>query len=440
MKLSGWGKFPVIDANVSAPRTYEELSNLIKKKNAIARGNGRAYGDSALSQENTIDMKYFNRFLEFDKIKGLLVAEAGVLLEDIISTFLPKGWFPLVTPGTKYVTLGGMMAADVHGKNHHKVGCFSSCVHWFDLVAEDGNIIHCSASENVELYNWTLGGMGLTGVILRACISLQPVTSGWIAQKTIVAKNLEETLSVFEESGQASYSVAWIDCLQRENNLGRSLIMVGEHADIASLPQKLKKVPYPSEPRYKLDVPFTLPVWVLNSYILRLFNLVYYFKERIKNKNKYVTWNTFFYPLDFIKNWNKMYGSNGFIQFQCVLPLSVSKPGLQELLSTVALQSKGSFLAVLKKLKKQESYFSFPMDGYTLALDFPATKSCISLVEKLEKITQKYGGRIYLAKDSTLNAERLKKIDPRSIKFAEYRANKGKIKTFSSEQSLRLRI
>ena len=230
MKLSGWGRFPEIDAQVAVPRSADELLKLIQQGKAIARGNGRAYGDSAVSASNTIHMKHFNRMLAFDAKSGQLVAEAGVLLADVIEAFLPRGWFPAVTPGTKFVTLGGMIAADVHGKNHHKDGSFGTYVDWIDVATADGTVQRCSKTEDTELFEWTIGGMGLTGVMLRAAIRLRPVSSAWIEQRTLVANNIKHAIELFEQSQDATYSVAWIDCLQTGPAVGRSLVMLGEHA------------------------------------------------------------------------------------------------------------------------------------------------------------------------------------------------------------------
>lgn len=214
MKLSGWGCYPVIETNVVAPRNDDEVMNLIQNGNTIARGNGRAYGDCAVSNTNTIHMKHLNRLLAFDTDSGQLVAEAGVLLADVIETFLSRGWFPAVTPGTKFVTLGGMVAADVHGKNHHKDGSFGNYVDWIDVLTANHSIQRCSRTTNPELFAWTIGGMGLTGIILRIAMRLRPVSSAWIEQRTIAADNITHAIELFEQSKNSTYSVAWIDCLQ----------------------------------------------------------------------------------------------------------------------------------------------------------------------------------------------------------------------------------
>ena len=199
MKLSGWGKYPSIETKVNVPVSIEELIMLISKDEAIARGNGRSYGDSSINRKNTIDMKRLNKILKFNKENGLLVVESGVLLSDVIETFLSKGWFPKVTPGSKFVTVGGMVACDVHGKNHHKDGSFGNYVKWIEILTPDREIKKCSRETNIELFNWTIGGMGLTGIILSIAFYLQPLKSSWIKQKTIPAKNIDHAIEIFEK-------------------------------------------------------------------------------------------------------------------------------------------------------------------------------------------------------------------------------------------------
>ena len=249
MKISGWGQYPKIDAKISAPQDLDKLLLSIKNGNAIARGNGRAYGDSAISAQNTIKMEHFRNIISFDKETGELIAEAGILLYDIIKSFLPLGWFPLVTPGTKYVTLGGMIAADIHGKNHYKDGSFRNCIDWIDLITGNGEVLRCSKFKNTELFEWTMGGMGLTGVIIRASIRLKPINSAYIKRQILPANDLYQIIEIFENSKESTYRVAWIDCLSKGNNLGRSLVMLGEHAERSEIPYQYKKTPLKT-PKY----------------------------------------------------------------------------------------------------------------------------------------------------------------------------------------------
>lgn len=439
MKLAGWGRYPQIDTELLTPRDLHALIEVIQRGQSIARGNGRAYGDSAVSCGNTVHMKHFNRMLSFDAKSGILVAEAGVLLGDIIKTFLPHGWFPAVTPGTKFVTLGGMIAADVHGKNHHKDGSFGLYVEWIDIVDANGEMKRCSAKENVDLYKWSIGGMGLTGVIVRAAIRLRPVETAWIKQKTCIAENIDEAIETFESSMEATYSVAWIDCLQKGGNLGRSLILLGEHASLSDLDEQQRSNPFNIPHKSALSVPFILPSWALNHWSVRGFNALYYWNgQRQHLQEQLVDWDRYFYPLDAILGWNKIYGRRGFMQFQCVIPLEHANKGLRALLDKIAEAGSASFLAVLKRLGTQESHFSFPKEGYTLALDFPANKKTLSLMEKLDAITIEYGGRFYLAKDSRMTRATFEKSDARVKDFQMLRNETHMSKAFSSAQAKRL--
>ncbi len=441
MKLSGWGRYPVLEARTHRPRSVDALRDLLlSEPHLIARGNGRAYGDSAINTSATIETRYLNRMIAFDPASGLLAAEAGVLIGDIITAFLPRGWFPMVTPGTKFVTLGGAIAADVHGKNHHKDGSFRSCVDWIDVMGPDGAVRRCSATEDAALFDHTLGGMGLTGIILRAAIRLRPVETGWIRQTTIAAPDLETAMSAFEETQDATYSVAWIDCLGTGANLGRSLVVLGEHAARADLSPQQAQMPLRIKPKRKLSVPIDFPAFALNGLTVRAFNALYYRAGARKTGTRLVDWDSYFYPLDAILGWNRIYGRKGFAQFQCALPLDNSESGLRGLLAEIAKTGSGSFLAVLKRFGKQDSAFSFPMEGYTLALDFPVSPKTLALLERLDRITIAHGGRFYLAKDSRMSAATLSASDTRAADFHAHRDSHGYTSRFRSAQSERLAL
>lgn len=442
MKLSGWGRYPIIETNLYAPRSEEDMRDLlIKNPSLIARGNGRAYGDSAVNALTTVQTRHLNKLLAFDPETGQLVAEAGVLLGDIIDAFLPRGWFPLVTPGTKFVTIGGAIAADVHGKNHHIDGSFRCCVDWLDVMGADGEVLRCSATQNADLFECTIGGMGLTGIILRAAIRLRKVESGWIRQTSHVAQNLAVAMESFDRVQDATYSVAWIDCLSTGDKLGRSIVMAGEHATEPDLtPAKLENR-FPQAKAGQLSVPFDCPSVALNSYSVRAFNALYYWAGKREGKElSLVDWDSYFYPLDAILGWNRIYGRKGFVQFQCVLPLESSEEGLKRLLTEIAGQGLGSFLAVLKRLGAQDSPFSFPEEGYTLALDFPVSDATLRLQDTLYAIAADHGGRFYLAKDSCMSAAMLRRADDRVDAFLRARKEKGWSGRFHSAQSERLSL
>jgi FAD/FMN-containing dehydrogenase len=440
MRLEGWGRFPHYDACVSAPRSEKDIRDQLAAGTVIARGNGRAYGDSAINTRNTLSMRHFNHMLAFEEKTGQLTVEAGVLLADVIKAFLPRGWFPSVTPGTQFVTIGGMIAADVHGKNHHKHGSFGNFVNWIDLLGADGETVRCSPIEHADLFEWTIGGMGLTGIILRAAIRLKPVETGWIKQKTISAPDLNAAIEVFEKSQDANYSVAWIDCLSTGAALGRSLVMLGEHATRNDLPDQKREIPYYTGHKRNISMPFYVPSFLLNSVTVRGFNALYYWSGSRKVGTSLVDWGSYFYPLDAILGWNKMYGRKGFSQFQCVLPLDTSKDGLKELLRAVSNAGQGSFLAVLKRFGEQNSRFSFPMEGYTLALDFPISPNSLAIMDQLDRITIEHGGRFYLAKDSRMTADTLRNSDCRTQEFVQMRQTSKLQSRFASAQSERLGI
>ncbi|WP_298617777.1 FAD-binding oxidoreductase [uncultured Thermosynechococcus sp.] len=440
-KLAGWGRYPVQTCHVYCPRSESEIMQLLKSGLPfIARGNGRAYGDSALNREATLQMGHFNRLLGFNPQTGQLIAEAGVLLADILDIFVPRGWFPLITPGTKFVTVGGMIAADVHGKNHHKEGSFLNSVDWLDLLTAEGQVYRCSPSENRDLFYWTVGGMGLTGVILRAAFRLRPIETAWIRQTTHIAKNLEATLDLFETFEGVTYSVAWIDCLAGGAQLGRSVVMLGEHATREELPAKYRQRPLQTPQRHKISIPVDFPNSALNSLTVRAFNQLYFYRQQRKAGRSFVDWDTFFYPLDSLLGWNRIYGRRGFVQFQCVLPLGAAREGLAALLHCTSAAGAGSFLAVLKKLGHSQGYFSFPMAGYTLALDFPMSECTLKVLDQLEEITLQYGGRFYLAKDSHLTPRRLRQSDSRVETFVQVRNAQQWTVHFASEQSKRLKL
>lgn len=440
MKLAGWGRFPVRETRLIQPRDLDDLARLVAAGpgGAIARGNGRAYGDSAVGTATTIDMRRFDRLIAFDPGTGQLVAEAGLQLGEIIRLFLPRGFFPAVTPGTKFVTIGGAIAADVHGKNHHRDGSFGRFVDWIDLMDAGGRMHRCSSTENAELFEWTIGGMGLTGVILRAAIRLRPVETGWIRQTTIPAPDLTTAIDAFEGAAEATYSVAWIDCLAGGDQLGRSLVMLGEHAKRGDLPAKWQARPFETGGKRSRSVPIDAPPGLLNRFTVGAFNRLYYWNGARQAGDRLVDWDSYFYPLDAILGWNRIYGRRGFAQFQCVLPLESSKAGLTALLTAIARAGSGSFLAVLKRFGPQTGRISFPMPGYTLALDFPVSRRTLALLDTLDRITVDHGGRFYLAKDARLSAETLGRADPRWRDFATMRQTAGLRPVFRSGQSERL--
>ncbi len=428
MSLNSWGMYPQIDNNKITLKTPNQVQNFIDAhEDIIPYGNGRSYGDSALNK-NIIYTKAYNNFLDFDDKKGILHLQSGVLLSEIIESYLPRGWFLKVTPGTKLITIGGAIASDVHGKNHHIEGCFSECVEEFKLQLPSGEIKTCKKED--ELFLATCGGMGLTGLILEAKISLKKVGSASINQTTIKTKNLKETFEVFEEYKELPYSVAWIDCLASKEHIGRSLLMAGEFANDNKLKYKEKS---------KLNIPFVFPSFALNNFSVRAFNWLYYNKAPKGRSKQKVGIDSFFYPLDSIKNWNRIYGKNGFTQYQFILPKEMSYDGLKEILQVISESGKGSFLAVLKLYgKANKNYLSFPKEGYSLALDFKIEDGLFKLLDALDKIVLKYKGRIYLAKDVRVSKETFKEGYEDIEKFRDLRKKYKMDEKFNSLQSKRL--
>ncbi|MFX1714861.1 FAD-binding oxidoreductase [Riemerella anatipestifer] len=406
-KVSNWGNFPIVEKEIVTEDNLEKIKDFVKSRSeVIARGNGRCYGDASLG-EHIFSTKRLNKFINFDRLNGIIECEAGVLLSDVLEVIVPQGYFLYVTPGTKYISVGGAIASDIHGKNHHSEGCFSEYVLEFKLLNTNAQIITCSRTENADLFWATIGGMGLTGIILSAKFQLKNIDTAYIRQESIKAKNLDEIFQLFEESEDWTYTVAWIDCLQKGDDIGKSILVRGEHALKGELPSKLAKNPLALKSKLKPSVPFYFPNFVLNQWTVKIFNWLYYKKQSKKIVKNIIDYETFFYPLDAINNWNKIYGKNGFIQYQMVIPKDKGKEGMERILKTIAHSGNGSFLAVLKLFGKNnpEAYNSFPFEGYTLALDFKVNKKLKKLVEDLDQIVLDLGGRIYLTKDSMSNPQ-----------------------------------
>lgn len=398
-KVANWGNFPVVEKEIIAEDSIDKIKDFVRNNNEIiARGNGRCYGDAALS-ETIFSTKKLNKFVSFDRLNGILNCESGVLLSEILELIVPQGFFLMVTPGTKLISIGGAIASDVHGKG---VQCFSDCLLSFELMDENGEILQCSRDENTDKFWATVGGMGLTGIILSAKIQLKKIETAYIRQESIKAENLDEIFQYFEECKDWTYNVAWIDCLQKGKNIGRSVLQRGEFATINELPLQLKDKALSVPKKLKLKVPFYFPKFILNNWSIKIFNFLIYNKQRPKIVKNFLDYESFFYPLDSIADWNKIYGKQGFIQYQMVIPIAEGKAGIRELLQTIANSGNGSFLAVLKYIGPNNplAYNSFPFEGYTLALDFKMNSKLKKLVTTLDNIVEKYNGRIYLAKDS----------------------------------------
>jgi decaprenylphospho-beta-D-ribofuranose 2-oxidase len=427
MKIHGWGGYPIIDASVITPLSLSTCKDCLQNS-LIPRGMGRSYGDSA-NAATVLQTTYLDHFIAFDQASGQITLEAGVIIRDLLKVIVPKGWFIQVTPGTSYVTVGGAIASDVHGKNHHVTGTFGQHVRSMTLLLGTGEIVTTSLTENPDLFHATCGGMGLTGVILMATIQLMPIQSASITQTTIKTSCLEEVCEAFDENSESTYSVAWIDCITTGKSLGRSVLILGEHAN--SGVRMIK-------PKESAQIPLHAPSFLLNKATVSAFNAIYYLKSS-ERKKETVSMMPFFYPLDSVGGWNKLYGKAGFVQYQFVLPKTDGVTNMNRILQHIAESGAGSFLAVLKYFGEANDHLlSFPMAGYTLALDFKMSNMTINLLKLLDDMVVGMGGRIYLTKDALMTESTFKNTYPNWNEFESVRHKYGAIGKFASIQSQRL--
>ena len=430
MRLAGWGNYPNVDATALSPRNASEAIDVLNSAGSvIPRGLGRSYGDSALAA-CVLETRNLDQLLAFNDTTGELRCAAGVSLASILDIFVPKGWFLPVTPGTKFVSIGGAIASDVHGKNHHLEGSFTDHVLAMKVATPAKGIVSCSPSEHTDLFHATAGGMGLTGLILEATLKLKQIRSAQIEETSLKARNLEEALDLFNVHHNSSYSVAWIDCLSSGSSLGRSIISLGEHAASGDLC---------TTTRPKLQMPMYMPSALLNRYSIKAFNTLYFHRLQQSKKVGQTHYDAFFYPLDSIANWNRLYGRPGFVQYQFALPTPVGLEGIKRILQRIVNSGRGSFLAVLKALGDRNSnLLSFPLKGYTLAIDFKMDSGVLTFLDELDRMVLDYEGTIYMTKDARMSAETFRQCYPQWGQFAETRAHYGADKVFHSEQSKRL--
>jgi len=443
-KLSGWGRFPVEPCHLYRPEKQSDLRAILHsgaESSYIPRGLGRSYGDAALNSDaGAICSARLNRFLSFDSETGLLECEAGVSFAEIMRCFLPRGFFLPVTPGTKWVTVGGAIAADVHGKNHHRQGTISNFVRDFRLLTPAGEVLTCSPADRGEIFWATIGGMGLTGIILTARIQLERVESAYVVVDYQRVRSLSDALSIMDESDERyRYSVAWVDCLARRDSLRRSVLMRANHATAAEVASRAPK-PLALPHRITLNLPFDVPSAALNRFSVGLFNAVYYGLHR-NGLPQLVDFERFFYPLDAIDNWNRMYGKRGFVQHQVVLPVDAGREGLTNLLERLTRAGRAPFLGVLKRFgDANPGLLSFPMKGYTLALDLPVDEDLVGFLRQLDDLVRDYGGRVYLAKDAALRPETFAAMYPNLDRFRALKQKLDPKGLLSSSLARRLRI
>lgn len=405
-ELCSWGRYPKVPQYRHACAWRNDLPGLFDKLiqqnlTTLPYGNGRSYGDSCLAASSALlQTRQLDRLMSADWKHGIIRAEAGVTLAELITIALPRGWFLPVTPGTKFVTLGGAVANDVHGKNHHVRGTFGCHVRRFALQRSDEQMpLECTPNQNTDLFRASIGGLGLTGVIVWVELQLMPVHSSLIDSLTVRFDSLGEFFSLSEEFDQShEYTVAWIDCLAKGKSAGRGVFSVGNHAPSGQLQV---------DDRRRLSVPLTPPISLMNSLSLKLFNNAYYGLHKPGRHASQGSYDPFFYPLDSILNWNRIYGRQGFQQYQCVIPDAAAEDAMQEILSSIAASGSGSFLAVMKRCGDVRSpgLMSFPMPGVSLALDFPQQGQLDnSLFSRLDSIVRAANGRLYPAKDAHMGA------------------------------------
>lgn len=439
VELSGWGRYPRVRARVLRPE-YVSALDLAGWGPVLARGQGRSYGDAAVSDEAAVVLtERLNRFLDFDESSGTLRAEAGATLAEVLEVFAPRGWFPAVTPGTKHVSLGGCVAADVHGKNHHRAGGFGAHVNELEVVLADGRRVRCSPEENADLFRATVGGMGLTGFITEVAFRLKFVETSRMVVRHHAARDLDALLRLSEDpTFDDEYTVGWVDLLSRR---GRGVLMRGQHARASELPRELREYERRAR-RARPKLPFDLPAWALNRLTASAFNHAYYHARAWRSAPFVADFDQFFYPLDGVGAWNRAYGRRGFLQYQCVLPPGESAEGLGRLQDALAASRLPCFLAVLKRLGAEgPGLLSFPMPGYTLSLDFPVSGDKVfQLFRQFDDIVLERGGRVYLAKDACLRPEEFRRMYPRYPEWREIKSRFDPQDHFRSALSKRLGI
>jgi FAD/FMN-containing dehydrogenase len=416
-----WGRYPpVAPAEVQAVYWRSEIPDLADFEHPLLPfAYGRSYGDSCLNEGGvSLDVSHLRRFISFDENEGLLCCEAGVSLAEILELVVPRGWFIPVSPGTKFVSVGGAIANDVHGKNHHKAGTFGCHVTRFELLRSHGERFICSPYENTQLFQATIGGLGLTGVILWAEFRLKPIVNPFIDMERIQFSSLDEFMQISAETDQKyEYTMSWVDILIGGQNLCRGIFMCGNNDQSKSRAAQKpgKKLP--------LAIPFDFPSFVLNTLTVKSFNELYYHTQFSKRVHKVVPYEPFFYPLDSIHNWNRMYGSRGFLQYQFVVPFGDGFAAMREIIDRIRRSGEGSFLTVLKTFGTIQSpgMLTFPRPGITLALDFAyGGQKTLQLLDELDKVVRQSGGAVYPAKDARMSSENFQAFFPRWQEFAQY--------------------
>ena len=443
--LAGWGR-------LSAPGREllgEDLESLTRGA-VLSRGLGRSYGDSSIParpDDKVASTRLASRILSFDPASGVLRAEAGLSLAELNRLFIPRGWFPPVTPGTKFVTLGGMVASDVHGKNHHREGCFGAHVRALRMRLADDSIVECTPTLDADLFQAAVGGMGLLGHILEVELTLHRIPSAWILMESERVHDIDAFLSALDRVAPGwPMTMGWIDCLHRGRAMGRGILMAGRWAtpdEAGARPPReaatrdATQPTQPTQPRWTF--PFELPNWALNPVTARTFNATYYWRHLRRRAREIVAPDPFFYPLDAVLHWNRAYGRRGFTQYQCVLPRAAGAGAVRALMERLTKLGAASPLCVIKDCGKQgEGLLSFPMEGTSIAIDMPVSSDIQRIVDSLNELVIAAGGRIYLTKDRFTRADHFRAMEPRLDAFLAARAKWDPRRRLRSAQSVRI--
>jgi decaprenylphospho-beta-D-ribofuranose 2-oxidase len=437
--LSGWGANLRAECFFTQVEVPSEIKGHLDRAGTIARGLGRSYGDPALnSGGQVLGLAKVDRYLAFDDSTGTLTCEAGVSLAQIIHDFAPRGWFPLITPGTKFVTVGGCIANDVHGKAHHAQGCFSTCVDSMSVLLASGEVVVASRAQYSDLFWATFGGMGLLGIVLTATLRLRKIETTYFRHESIYAADLDAMLAAIDESNDKfPYSVATLDAVATGAKLGRGYLSVGDHARRDELPSQLAAEPLRISGDPKISLPFELPGVVMNPLSIRVGNALILKIQSSKAPFKH--YEQFFYPLDMAADWNRMYGRRGFAQYQFVLPFDNSRKNLRDILTTILSAGELPLLNVLKRFGKESGgTLSFPREGYTFAIDFPIRNNTIALTRKLDAMVLEAGGRTYLGKDSYVEAPMFRAMYPALDEWLKVKAKYDPQNVFVSDLGRRV--
>ncbi|MEW6430006.1 MAG: FAD-binding oxidoreductase [Myxococcota bacterium] len=439
--LHGWGAQRRVRCDLRLPETAAQVRAQVDDAGTIARGLGRSYGDQALNEGGRVlQLTSLDRYLAFDEATGTLTCEAGVSLAQLIADFAPRGFFPAVTPGTKFVTVGGCIANDVHGKAHHAQGTFATCVQSMRVLVADGRVVNASRTENADLFWGTFGGLGLLGVVLDATLTLRKVETTYFRQRCFVARDLDHMLELLAENDHAfPYSVATLDITARGRHLGRGVLTVGDHARKDELPAKLAKAPLRVHRGLVPTVPFELPELTLNPLTIRAVNVA--ISTLLRTKPEFDLYQGFFYPLDIANDWYRGYGRRGFIQYQFVVPFDGGPALVRRLLERITRSDQLPFLNILKRFgPANEAPLSFPTAGLTFAVDFPVREGLLELTRELDEVVADAGGRIYLGKDSYLTAAMFRRMYARYPEWAETKAKWDPRRVFTSDLARRLEL